>query len=457
MSDDLFALSPADGRYLNETEPLRDFFSEFAYIRERVRVETLYLSALSNDAHLIRPLTAAESHLLRSLSDSFSIENAQQTKELERPARHDAKAIEGFLRAKLEQTSLSDLVEYLHFGLTSEDVNNIAQALVLGASRDKVIVPALDSLLERMAVLIRTHKSTPMLARTHGQPAVPTTFGKETAVFYTRLRKQRAKLVAHRFEAKLNGAVGNFNALTAAAPQVDWLAFSEKLLTGLGLEPNLITTQSLPYDNWVEYFNILHLINSILIDLAQDFWRYAGEDHLKLKVVPSEVGSSTLPQKINPIDFENAEGNLGVANSLFEHYARKLTISRLQRDLSDSTVRRTFGVALGHCLIAYAGLARGLDRTEVNEARMSEELNMHWEIISEGAQTILRAAGIRNAFDLLKSMTRGKELTEKSYHAWIDTLSVDESVKAKLRTLAPSTYMGLPGQIVERALQDEQD
>jgi len=454
MSDELLVLSSLDGRYIRETESLREYFSEFAYIRHRVRIEITYLVALSRDAHLVRDLTSAELDFLNTLSDSFSLDDAHQIKDLERITRHDVKAIESFLRLKLAPTSLSDLLEFLHFGLTSEDVNNIAQAFALRDSRDQIIMPVLDKILNQVVDLIRKYKSTPMLARTHGQPAVPTTFGKEMAVFYARLKKQYGQLASHRFEGKLNGAVGNFNALVSAAPQVDWITFSEKFIHNLGIEPNLITTQILPYDNWIEYFNTLHLVNSILIDFAQDMWRYISDDYMKLKVVASEVGSSTMPQKVNPIDFENAEGNLGIANALFEQYAHKLPISRLQRDLSDSTVRRTFGVALGHSLVAYASLVKGLERVEANESSMRAELEAHWEIVAEGAQTILRAAGVSEAYNQLKSLARGKEITKETFNQWIENLSAGESVKEKLRALSPLTYVGLAEEIADRALKE---
>jgi adenylosuccinate lyase len=454
MSDELLAISPLDGRYAHETQALCDYFSEFAFIRDRARLEVAYLTALSQHAHLIRQLTPAELALLRTLNDSFSPHEAQQCKEIEQVTRHDVKAIENFLRAKLAPTSLSDLLEFLHFGLTSEDVNNLAQALELCNSRDKVILPALDRIIEYLADLIRTYKSTPMLARTHGQPAVPTTFGKEMAVFYTRLRKQRAVLSTFGFEAKLNGAVGNFNALVAAAPQVDWLAFSEGFINSLGLHPNLATTQILPYDNWIRYFNTLHSINSILLDLVQDMWHYISNGYLKLKLVGSEVGSSTMPQKVNPIDFENAEGNLGLANALFEQYAGKLPVSRLQRDLSDSTVRRSFGTALGHTLVSWVSLTRGLDRIEPDKFAMRSELEAHWEVITEGAQTILRSAGVHEAYDRLKDLARGKELTEEMYGNWVNNLPIDTSIKKRLHALSPVTYTGLAERISERALTE---
>jgi len=455
MSDELQAISPLDGRYSHETETLRDYFSEFAFIRDRVRLEVVYLIALSQDAHLIRELTPIELDILRSLNDSFSPDEAQQCKEYEQITRHDVKAIESFLRARLAPTSLSDLLEFLHFGLTSEDVNNLAQALELRYSRDKIILPALDRIIDKLGGFIHEYKSMPMLARTHGQPAVPTTFGKEMAVFYIRLKKQRTVLSTFGFEGKLNGAVGNFNALVSAAPQVDWLAFSEGFIHSLGLQPNLVTTQIIPYDNWVRFFYTLHLINSILLDLVQDMWHYISDGYVKLKLVATEVGSSTMPQKVNPIDFENAEGNLGLANAFFEHYGSKLPISRLQRDLSDSTVRRTFGTALGHTLTAWVSLARGLERIEADESAMRTGLEAHWEVITEGAQTILRSAGVHEAYDRLKAIVRGKQLTQEMFNKWVEDLPCDKSVKEKLRALSPLTYIGLAERIAERALTEE--
>ncbi len=456
MPEDLLALSPLDGRYAHDTEILREFFSEFATIRGRVRVEIAYLLALSKDVGLIRPLSAAESDLLGSLAGQFSVEDARESKDFERITHHDVKAVESFLRARLAPTSLSDLVEYLHFGLTSEDVNNISQALALREARERGLLPALDRILGQLERLARAHKATPMLARTHGQPAVPTTFGKEIAVFLNRLRRQRRVLARHRFEAKLTGAVGNFNALESAAPQVDWPAFSERFVRSLSLEPVDVTTQILPYDNWLEYFHTVQHINALLTGLAQDMWQYASYGYLRFKTEPSEVGSSTMPQKINPIDFENAEGNFGVANALLEHYERKLPITRMQRDLSDSTVRRTFGTALGHSLVGYNSLSRGLELTEVEKAAMQRDLEVHWEVVAEGAQTILRAAGVSDPYTLLKDLTRGQALTEASYKRWIDELKVDEAVKARLRWLSPMNYTGLAEQITEAVLRDRQ-
>ena len=454
MPDELITLSPLDGRYANETKTLRDFFSEFATIRGRVHIELEYLIALSKETGLIRQLTAQEIDLLYSLTGQFSLKDAQEIKDLERVTRHDIKAIEGFLRSRLATTSLSDLVEFLHFGLTSEDVSNVAEAILLRDARDQVLLPALDRIIGQLKAMARAHKSTPMLGRTHGQPAVPTTFGKEMAVFLTRLQQGYRSLAMHRFKAKLNGAVGNFNALVFTAPQVDWPAFSEQFIRGLGLEFELTTTQVLPYDNWLQYFGVLQGINSILIGLAQDVWHYLSNGSLNLLAKPDEVGSSTMPQKVNPIDFENAEGNLGIANALLEHYARKLPITRFQRDLSDSTVRRTFGEAIGHAVVGYSSLDRGLARLEGNQVAMRMELESHWEVIAEGAQTILRLAGVTNPYELLKELTRGRGLSEDSYKQWVDELNVDQGIKAKLKSLTPLNYTGLAEQITEKSLKD---
>jgi adenylosuccinate lyase len=453
MTSELESISPLDGRYARETKSLREYFSEFALVRDRVRVEIEYLIALSRDTRLVRPLTSDEISQLQSLISNFSIADAREIKEIERVTRHDVKAMENFLRTRLAATSLADLIAWLHFGLTSEDVNLIAQARALRDSRDRLILPALDELITRLVTLVRQYKSTPLLARTHGQPAVPTTLGKELAVFLARLKKQRARVGAHRFEAKLTGAVGNFNALYAAAPQVDWLAFSAQFMRAHDLEPNLVTTQLVPYDNWLNYFDALRLANSILIDFAQDLWRYISDDYIKSRAVAGEIGSSTMPQKVNPIDFENAEGNLGIANALFEHYTRKLSASRLQRDLSDSTVRRTFGVALGHSFLAYTNLARGLDRIAANTEKMRADLDAHWEVIAEGAQTILRAVGVSDAYEQLMTLTRGKTFSESEFCAWIENLSVDDPTKTRLRALSPFAYVGLAEKIAENTVE----
>jgi adenylosuccinate lyase len=444
----LHLLSPLDGRYAETTSPLRDHFSEFAFLRDRVRVELKFLPALSKTG-LVRPLSDSESAHLESVLANFSDADAELILEYERKTRHDVKAIEYFIQSKLQGTSLEDLIPWIHFGLTSEDTNSLGQAIALKKSKDNVILPAIQLLITNLSDFALRYKSTPMLARTHGQFAVPTTLGKEFAVYIARLKKTRDEIAAHKFEAKLTGAVGNFNALQSAVPNVDWISFSQEFVTSFGLEPNLLTTQILPYDNWVRYFDLIRLTNSILIDFAQDIWRYISDGYLKQAVVAGEVGSSTMPQKVNPIDFENAEGNLGVANSLFAHYAQKLTVSRLQRDLSDSTVRRTFGMALGHSLLAWTNFQRGLKRIAPDEEKLKAELNAHWEVVSEGAQTILRAAGKSDAYESLKEQTRGRVLTETDYKAWCDSIDVDEATREKLKALSPVSYIGLAIQLTD--------
>jgi adenylosuccinate lyase len=451
--NDLNAISPLDGRYAEITAPLSNYFSEFAYLRERVRVELDYLAALSKK-DLFRPLADSESAVLDAIKFTFSSADAERIRLHEQETRHDVKAIEYFLRGKLKDTSLQHLLPWLHFGLTSEDVNNVAQAIALRAARDDILLPALNTLINSLRDFAIRYRALPMMARTHGQLAVPTTLGKEIAVYIARVNKARAEISAHRFEAKLTGAVGNFNALHAAAPQIDWLSFSQEFIQQYGLEPEVITTQILPYDNWIRYFDHLRMANAILIDFAQDIWRYTSDGYLKQAVVEGEVGSSTMPQKVNPIDFENAEGNLGVANSLFIFYAQKLPISRLQRDLSDSTVRRTFGTALGHTLVAWVNLTRGMGRVAADEEKLKAALNAHWEVIAEGAQTILRAAGRDDAYESLKRQTRGRVLTEADYRSWLEALDVGEDVRGRLQSLSPESYIGLAAQLIDHVIAE---
>lgn len=452
MTEPLHLLSPLDGRYADATAPLREHFSEFAFLRDRVRLELDFLSALSKTG-IFRPLSDSETAQLNSMKANFSTTDAETIHSFELETRHDVKAIEYFLVYKLEDTSLRDLLPWIHFGLTSEDVNNIAQGFALRNSRDEIFLPTLDKLINSLREFAKQTRALPMLARTHGQFAIPTTLGKEFAVYIARLKTARDEIAAHRFEAKLTGAVGNFNALQAAVPQIDWLAFSKEFISQYDLEPNLMTTQILPYDNWIRYFDALRLTNSILTDFSQDIWRYISDGILKQAVVQGEVGSSTMPQKVNPIDFENAEGNLGIANSLFSHYAQKLTISRLQRDLSDSTVRRTFGTALGHTLVAWINLQRGMSRIAADEDRLRVELNAHWEVIAEGAQTILRAAGLSDAYESLKLQTRGRVLTEADYRSWVEALDIDDETRKRLQSLSPESYIGLAIQLTDRVIE----
>ena len=436
----LHALSPLDGRYENETAPLREYFSEFAYLRARARLELDFLSALAKIGICPPPNISL---------NAFSDEDALKIQGYEKSTRHDVKAIEYFLRETLPVA----IHHFIHFGLTSEDINNLAQAIALRESRDQVLLPAFDHLLNSLQGFAKKYRALPMLARTHGQPAVTTTLGKEIAVYLARLKKCREEIAAHRFEAKLTGAVGNFNALQSAAPQVDWISFSKEFIEDLGLQPNVVTTQILPYDNWLRYFDAIKLTNSILIDYTQDMWRYISDGYLKQKVVEGEVGSSTMPQKVNPIDFENAEGNLGIANALLTHYGQKLPISRLQRDLSDSTVRRTFGVALGHTLLAWNNITRGISRVDADEEKIQRDLNEHWEVVSEGAQTILRAAGRSDAYESLKSQARGRVLTVADFKSWVEALDIDDGTRERLRNLSPESNIGLAIQIVDSLVE----
>ena len=442
----LHALSPLDGRYENETAPLREYFSEFAYLRARARLELDFLSALSK----IGIISVSSRSDWQSDLQNFTDEDVRKIQQFEKTTRHDVKAIEYFLREKLP----AEVHQHIHFGLTSEDINNIAQAVALRDARDQVLLPTLDHLIISLREFAKKYRALPMLARTHGQPAVTTTLGKEVAVYLARLKKCRLEIAAHTFEAKLTGAVGNFNALHVAAPQVDWISFSKEFIEGLGLQPNLVTTQILPYDNWLRFLDAVKLTNSVLIDYTQDMWRYISDGYLKQKVVEGEVGSSTMPQKVNPIDFENAEGNLGLANTLLTHYGQKLPISRLQRDLSDSTVRRTFGVAFGHTLLAWNNVTRGMSRVDADEEKIKSELNEHWEVVSEGAQTILRAAGRGDAYESLKSQTRGQVLTQADFKSWVETLDVDERTRERLKSLSPESYVGVAVQIVDEAIDE---
>ena len=456
----LHALSPLDGRYENESSPLREYFSEFAFLRARTRLELRYLIALSRTGIFSVDILSGWKPDLQNFTD----EDARKIQAYEKTTRHDVKAIEYFLRDKVMESSGSPLgqepapalqiIPFIHFGLTSEDINNIAQALALRDSRDQVMLPALDNLIDCLRDFASGYRSLPLLARTHGQPAVPTTLGKEIALYLARLLKCRDEIVDYQFEAKLTGAVGNFNALQAAAPQVDWLTFSKEFIESFGLKPNLVTTQILPYDNWVRYFDAVRLTNTILIDYTQDVWRYISEGILKQKVVEGEVGSSTMPQKVNPIDFENAEGNLGLANALLTHYGQKLPVSRLQRDLSDSTVRRTFGVAFGHTLLAWNNIKYGMRRIAADEEKIKHDLNEHWEVVSEGAQTILRTAGKSDAYESLKAQTRGRLFTESSYRLWVEGLDVDVETRERLLGLSPETYLGLAIELTDEVLRN---
>ncbi|MFL5807202.1 MAG: adenylosuccinate lyase [Roseiflexaceae bacterium] len=445
MSSALTALSPLDGRYRPEVAALEAFFSEAALFRYRVRIEVEYLIFLARarDVTFVPPLTASAVAELRGLYRAFSQEDAEAIAAWDRKVNHDVKAVEYWLREQLDKLGLGAWREALHFALTSEDVNNLAYALIVREARDLVLLPALGELGAALHELALREATTPMLARTHGQPATPTTIGKEIAVFAARLRRAHTALGGVKLTGKLNGATGTFAAHAAALPGMDWLAFSRAFVRSLDLEPVLLTTQIEPHDSLAELCDTLKRLNTILIDLCQDLWRYIGDGYLVQAPKAGEVGSSTMPHKVNPIDFENAEGNLGLANALLEFFSRKLPISRLQRDLSDSTVLRNLGVACGHGLFAYRRILKGLGKLSVDSERLRADLHEHPEVLAEAVQTILRREGYPEPYEALKGLTRGKALTLADLQGFIEQLEVSDVVRDELRALSPEGYIGL--------------
>lgn len=449
--DSLTSITPLDGRYRKKTADLSNYFSEFALIRTRIQVEVKYLLALS-DIGVVRKINQKEENLLKDLSGNFTIEDARQVKKIEEKTRHDVKAVERFIRDSLLKTSLSDCLEMIHFGLTSEDINNISYRLMLLDSVQKVLIPTLSEILEKISQDSQTYSSIPMLARTHGQAAVPTTLGKELAVFAVRLTKQIKTLSNSQLTGKLNGAVGNYNSLAAAYPKIDWISFSEKFIKSFDLEPNIVTTQINPADDIAEFLQTLERINNILIGFDQDMWRYISDGWFVLENKKGEVGSSTMPQKVNPIDFENSEGNLGLANSLFEFMARKLTISRLQRDLSDSTVMRSIGTSLAYSQIGYASTMVGLSRVRPNASAIEEALNNDWSILTEAVQTILRKNGVSDSFSQVLKLSRGMHIKKEEWEKWVRGLSISSAQKDEIRKLTPAGYTGLAQELAKQAV-----
>lgn len=447
MNDEqeLIALSPLDGRYASQTADLRLYFSEFAFIKYRVRVEVKYLLFLAK-WKVVRTLTKEEIHKLLSLTDTFSVADAKEVKKIEHETKHDVKAIEYFLKEKLAGSTCEDLLPFVHFGLTSEDVNNLAYGCMLLGAHKEIMLPAIKKILEEIKTIAAANKTSYTLARTHGQPAVPTTFGKELAVYVARLKKLEQRLTTFQFEGKLNGAVGNYNALAFALPNINWIRFSREFIASFDLHPNLITTQILPADNFIEYSFLLSQANAIFIGLCQDMWTYISRGLVKQKKVSGQVGSSTMPQKINPIDFENAEGNLQIANNYFELFARKLPVSRLQRDLSDSTVKRTIGMALGHTLLAWKSLEKGLSKISFDTEAAFEELNGHYEILAEAMQIYFKMHGDEKGYEKVKHMLMGKRIDKKMY----EELTREFPALAKL---TPATYIGLVTKLTTLALK----
>lgn len=438
----LTAVSPIDGRYADKTAPLREVFSEYGLIRRRVQVEIAWLLALCDEPALPEAScpSAEQRAAIQAIADDFSLADAQRVKEIEATTRHDVKAVEYLIREKLPE-SCAHLSEFIHFACTSEDINNVSHALQL---RDglRLLRAEQERLTEALATLANATMALPMLAHTHGQPASPTTLGKELAVFVHRLRRQAAQLDAVRLPAKMNGAVGNYNAHLSAAPQVDWPALARRVIEGFGFEQNPFTTQIESHDGMAELFDALQRWNQVLFDLDRDVWLYVSMRYLKQKVVAGEVGSSTMPHKINPIDFENSEGNIGLANAILGHLARKLPVSRMQRDLTDSTAIRNVGAGFAYSLIAVASTLRGLGRMSPNEEALAADLNHAWEVLAEPIQTVMRRYGVPNAYEKLKALTRGHAMTPEAIHAFIDSLEIPEADKARLRALTPAAYIG---------------
>jgi adenylosuccinate lyase len=449
----LTALSPLDGRYHDKFQLLRPIFSEYGLIKFRVTVEIRWLQMLAEHAKLpeLPYLSARGQSILNAIIENFSEKDAARIKHIEAGINHDVKAVEYFIKEHISgNKELSSICEFIHFGCTSEDINNLAYGLMLQTARQQCILPSLDALVSELQALAHEHAAQPMLSRTHGQAATPTTVGKEIANFIARLKRQMDQLAGLPLLGKLNGASGNYNALACAYPTVDWQNISHNFVAGLGLAWNAYTTQIEPHDSIAELFGILIRINTILIDFNRDMWGYIALHYFKQKAYSNEVGSSVMPHKVNPIDFENAEGNLGLANALLEHMANKLPISRWQRDLSDSTVLRNIGVALGHSLLAYQSTYRGLQKTTPNQEALQADLERHWEILAEPVQTLMRRFGIEEPYEKLKALTRGQPVTQTLLHQFIHAQPLPDDIKQQLLQLTPGTYVGYATDLAKR-------
>jgi adenylosuccinate lyase len=446
MSHQLLSISPVDGRYNRVTSVLSDYFSEYALIRYRVRVEVEYFIALCElPLPQMQGVPKSAYAELRKLYTEFKMEDAQHVKEIESVTNHDVKAVEYLLKEKLEELGLNDYREFVHFGLTSQDINNTATPLLLKEAITEVYRPALVALIEKLRGMATDWQDVPMLAHTHGQPASPTRLGKEFMVFVERLEKQLAQLDAVPASAKFGGATGGFNAHHVSYPQIDWVAFGNHFVNDiLGLSRSQYTTQIEHYDNLAATFDALKRINTILTDLARDMWTYISMEYFRQQVKKGEVGSSAMPHKVNPIDFENAEGNFGVANAVYEHLAAKLPISRMQRDLTDSTVLRNVGVPVAHSLIGFSSLQKGLGKVILNDAALAADLEDNWAVVAEAMQTILRREAYPNPYEALKALTRtGGHITEQTIKEFVEGLDVADSVKDELRAITPHNYVGM--------------
>jgi adenylosuccinate lyase len=442
---ELTAISPVDGRYGSKVVDLRPIFSEYGLIRHRVLVEVRWLQKLAAHAGIpeVPALSEHANNVLNAIVEHFSVEDAQRVKNIEKTTNHDVKAVEYFLKEKIAgNAELEAVSEFIHFACTSEDINNLAYALMLREARTQAVLPGMDAVVDAIKGLAHAHAEQPMLSRTHGQPASPTTLGKEMANVCSRLVRQREQVKAVPLLGKINGAVGNYNAHISAYPELHWCQFAEEFVTSLGLEWNPYTTQIEPHDYIAELFDGIARFNTILLDFDRDIWSYISIGYFKQKTVAGEVGSSTMPHKVNPIDFENSEGNIGVANALFDHLAAKLPVSRWQRDLTDSTVLRTLGVGVAHSMIAYSSTLRGIGKLEVNPVAIAADLDANWEVLAEPIQTVMRRYGIEKPYEKLKELTRGRRVDQAGMQAFIDTLDIPAEAKARLKAMTPASYIG---------------
>ena len=442
----LTAISPVDGRYASKADSIRKIFSEYGLIRYRVIVEIRWLQSLAEHPEIseVPALSTEANALLNGMIDRFDEVYAQRVKEIERTTNHDVKAIEYFIKEQFSGSpELARLKEFVHFACTSEDINNLSYGLMLKDGRDEALVPLMEQVIGDIRALAHNFSDVPMLSRTHGQTASPTTVGKELANVVARLERQKQQIQQVAILGKINGAVGNFNAHVSAYPEIDWQAHTKQFVETLGLEWNPYTTQIEPHDYIAELFDAIARFNTILIDFDRDIWGYISLGYFKQKTVAGEVGSSTMPHKVNPIDFENSEGNLGIANAIFQHLSSKLPISRWQRDLTDSTVLRNLGVGMAHSLIAYHASRKGIGKLEINQTRLEEDLTQSWEVLAEPVQTVMRRYNVHEPYEKLKALTRGKTITEQDIHVFIDSLEIPDHAKQALKALTPDTYLGL--------------
>ena len=446
MTDALTALSPLDGRYAGKVDALRPIFSEYGLIKARVRVEVEWLLALAAEPGIVElaPFSPDAAARLRALADGFGVDDAARVKAIERTTNHDVKAVEYFIKERLQgDAELGPALEFVHFACTSEDINNLAYGLMLDAARREVLLPGYQRIADRLRQLAHAQAGQPMLSRTHGQTASPTTLGKELANVVARLERQIRQIAAVELTGKINGAVGNYNAHVISYPDVDWPAFAQRFVEGLALVFNPYTTQIEPHDTVAELGDAARRANTVLVDFARDTWGYVSLGYFKQKLKEGEVGSSTMPHKVNPIDFENAEGNFGLANALFEHFSAKLPISRWQRDLTDSTVLRALGTAFGHSLVALESLAKGIGKLEVNPQRLDADLDAAWEVLAEAVQTVMRRHGLPNPYEQLKALTRGQGISADSMRDFVAGLDLPPEAKQRLMAMTPATYTGL--------------